>query len=624
MIICAAADHTSARCARSSRRCSKGVAIASFHVLLLLGMQRAHATTADQATPASSAPVDALEEITVTAEFRREDLQHTPVSISAISAESMAAHGDNTVADVASRAPNVTLTAASAAFGNSVTASIRGVGQYDPSFALEPGVGIYVDDVYQGTLFGSLLDLLDLQRVEVLRGPQGILAGKNSIGGAIKLFSQAPTEEGGYVQADYGSYNRVDVKAAASFAIVPDTLLARVSAVSKHADGYFTDYDYACTHPGSGAPTSRMGVGCKLGTEGGQSLDGGRLFLRWMPTDAITDDLIASLVDDTSEAAPTKLIYANNPGVTANGVPFDGRFLTGAQSYSGYANYCGTPSDGKSFCVLPQNTLRAWEFSNSFNLQMPGAIGLKLITGVQGNHGTTGYDPDGSPLDVQLSNNEYATHQFTQELQLNGKLADDLIEWTLGGFYFRSHDITGGRLDLDFSGLDFLSDDSAVTRSTSGFANVRWNVSDKLSLSVGDRYTDDRKDYTYNRYNADGTSIACGIPPCTINSNWQLYGLSGLVGSYSGSHDDYRVALNYQWTPDLMTYGDVSTGYKGGGVNPRPFFPSQVVAFSPETLTSYEVGMKSDWLDHRARVNLAAFYSKYKYIQQNITVCNQF
>jgi iron complex outermembrane receptor protein len=624
MLNSAATGRTNSRGAGSSRGRTRDVAVASVHaVLLLLAMQRVHAAAPGTGTPDSGAPTDTLEAITVTAEFRREDLQHTPVSITAISAESMEAHGDNNIADVASRAPSVTLTASSAAFGNSVSASIRGVGQYDPSFALEPGVGIYVDDVYQGTLFGSMLDLLDLQRVEVLRGPQGILAGKNSIGGAIKLFSQPPTEEGGYVQAEYGSYNRVNIKAAASFAIVPDKLLVRFSAVSKNADGYFTDYDYACTHPGSGVPTARTGTGCQLGTEGGQSLGGARMFVRWMPTDAITDDLIATRIDDNSETAPTKLIYASNPGVAANGVPYDGRFLTGARSYSSYASYCGTPSDGASFCVPRQNTLQAWEFSNSLNLQVSEGLSFKSITGVQGDRGSSGYDPDGSPLDVELSNNEYATHQFTQELQLNGKLAGDMIEWTLGGFYFHSHDITGGRDDLDFSGLDFLSDDAALTRSASAFANVRWNVSDKLSLSAGERYTNDRKDYTFDRYNPDGTSIACGEPSCTVNSNWQLYGLSGQVGRYSGSHDDYRVAVDYQWTPYLMTYGDVSTGYKGGGVNPRPFFPSQIVAFSPETLTSYEVGVKSDWFEHRARMNLAAFYSRYKDIQQNITVCNQ-
>jgi len=591
---------------------------------LLLGVHPVYAgDNASTAPPVGTTTPETLEEVTVTAAFRTETVQHTAVSLTAISGESMAARGDNNVADVANHAPNVTLTAAPAAFGNSVTASIRGVGQFDPSFALEPGVGIYVDEVYQGTLFGSLLDLLDLQRVEVLRGPQGILAGKNSIGGAIKLFSKPPSDQDDYAQVDYGSYNRLNLKASASFALVPDILTVRLSGISKHADGWFKNYDYACTHPGSGLTTSRTGSSCELGTEGGQSVDGGRALLRFTPTDWVMDDLSVTYLNDRSETAPTKLIYAANPAVTSNGVPFDSRFLTGAHSDSSYATYCATPSDGNSFCLPRENTLQAWMLSNNLELRLPANIGLKLITGAQGSRGVGDYDADGSPLNVELTKGEYATHQFTQELRLNGNLFGTAVEWTAGAFYFHSRDTAGARDDLEFGGLDFLMTDIATTQSTSGFANVRWNASDKLGISVGGRYTSDRKDYVYNRYNADGSAIPCGNPTCTVNSNWQLYGLSGLEGSYKGSHTDYRVAVDYQWTEALMTYADVATGYKGGGVNPRPFFPSQVVPFSPETLTSYEVGVKSDWLEHRLRTNLAGFFSRYEGIQQNISVCDQ-
>jgi iron complex outermembrane receptor protein len=158
-----------------------------------------------------SASASELEEITVTAEFRRESLQQTALAITAFSAESLQAHGDSNIVDVGNRAPSVTLTPA-------------------------PGVGIYVDDVYHGTLVGSMLDLLDLldpDRVEVLRGPQGTLSGKTLIGGSIKLFSQAQTGEGGYVDVAFGEFNRVNVKASASFTVVPNILLVRVSGVTR-------------------------------------------------------------------------------------------------------------------------------------------------------------------------------------------------------------------------------------------------------------------------------------------------------------------------------------------------------------------------------------------------------
>src|SRR5262245_20268185 len=156
-----------------------------------------------------------LEEVVVTAQFREQNLQQTPIAITAVTAGMLESRNQTDIAMVAAQAPNVTLQPNGAAFGSSMVAFIRGVGQTDFNLALEPGVGIYVDDVYYATLTGSLLDLLDLDRVEILRGSQGTLAGKNSIGGAIKLFSQKPTGDGGgYLEATAGTLNRVDARGA--------------------------------------------------------------------------------------------------------------------------------------------------------------------------------------------------------------------------------------------------------------------------------------------------------------------------------------------------------------------------------------------------------------------------
>jgi len=564
-----------------------------------------------------------LEEVTVTATFREMRLQDTPIAITAVTAEMLEQRSQGNVFEIARQAPNVSLAPQGQGYGSTMLAFIRGVGQNDFAFALEPGVGIYVDDVYYSTLTCSLIDLLDLDRVEVLRGPQGTLSGKNSIGGSIKLFSQAPTGSGGYVDVAYGKYNRVNVKASASFTVIPDVLLVRVSGVSKRSDGYYTNYDYACTHPGSGLPSQSLTTNCKLSEEGGQDLAGVRLATRWTPADWVSDDLIVSYTDDKSQAPPNKLIYANNSAVSVNGVPFDNRFVTGAESYSGYATYCGAPTGGSTFCVPNRSAVEAWEVSNALSINLANHLTLKAITGFQGSNGNNGTDVDASPLDGQISYNDYTTQQFTQELRLNGELGS-AVDWTVGAFYFRSHNHTGGRLDINFSGLDFLSDDTAMTRSTSGFAHVRWHATDKLGVNMGARYTRDSKDYTFNRLNADGTLPACGFPGCTPNSNYQLFGMSNVTGSYRGSHSDYRLGVDYQWTPAFMTYAQVSTGYKGGGTNPRPFFPSQIVSFNPETLTSYEVGVKSDWLDNKARTNVAVFYSNYKDIQQNINRCDNY
>lgn len=149
-------------------------------------------------------------------------------------------------------APNVTLTTGGAYGGPSLVGFIRGDGQTDFDPALEPGVGLYVDDVYYSTLTGSIVELLDLDRVEVLRGPQGTLAGKNSIGGSITLYSKKPgAENDGYIEAGYGSYNSVDVRGASNITLMDDRPFARVAGVSRARDGYITPLDYGCRHPGA-------------------------------------------------------------------------------------------------------------------------------------------------------------------------------------------------------------------------------------------------------------------------------------------------------------------------------------------------------------------------------------
>src|SRR5690606_34639162 len=169
------------------------------------------------------------------------------------------ARSQTNISQVAAQAPSVTLKPQGTAYGPSMTASIRGIGQYDFNPALEPGVGLYIDDVYYATLTGSMFDLLDLDRVEILRGPQGTLAGRNSIGGAVKLYSQRPTGSNtATVSAAYGSRDRVDVRASADVGLT-ESLAARVSAVSKMQDGYIERRDFGCDFPAGASPVNPAG-----------------------------------------------------------------------------------------------------------------------------------------------------------------------------------------------------------------------------------------------------------------------------------------------------------------------------------------------------------------------------
>ncbi|RPI59666.1 MAG: TonB-dependent receptor, partial [Lysobacterales bacterium] len=273
-----------------------------------------------------------LEEIIVTAEFREANVQDTPIAITAVNSDMLEARSQTSLAQITAQTPNVSLRPAGSSFGSALVAFIRGIGQTDFNPSVEPGVGIYVDDVYYSTITGNLLDLLDLDRVEVLRGPQGTLAGRNAIGGAIKLFTRKPDGSDDInVSLTKGEFNRTEIKGAAGIVLVEDKLYMRVAGIAKAMDGYVTRLDYACANglspPGTagGLPTYAQAFGCELGTEGGQSYTTGRLALRWEASDNFSVDIAASIVNDDSESQPGVLVAAkdhagsNFPWLSPNG-----------------------------------------------------------------------------------------------------------------------------------------------------------------------------------------------------------------------------------------------------------------------------------------------------------------
>jgi len=209
-------------------------------------------------------------------------------------------------------------------------------------------------------------------------------------------------------------------------------------------------------------------------------------------------------------------------------------------------------------------------------------------------------------------------------LRLNGKLGT-VLDYTVGGFYLNQTTTYPTHQILDYilpapifphGSFEFLGDDPIHEQNYAGFVNGTWHIIEGLDLNAGGRYTHLEKDYTYNRFN-----------PPSVGGGGSFFfapGFSGTKSTFSGSKGDYRVDLDYRWNPELMTYVSVSTGFKGGGSNPRPFIPSQVVPFGTESLTNYEIGAKSDWFDHTLRLNLSGFYSKYKEIQVVLLSCPQF
>jgi iron complex outermembrane receptor protein len=616
-----------------------------------------------------------IETVIVTAEFREADVQDTPIAITAVNSEMLEARSQTNVFQVAAQAPNVTLEPGGAAIGPAMIAFIRGIGQTDFNYALEPGVGIYIDDVYYPTLTGSLVELLDLDRIEVLRGPQGTLAGKNSIGGAIKMYSKQPTGEGGgTVQATFGSYNRVDVRGSADFAIT-DTLAARVSGVSKQRDGYVDRYDYGCLMPNSNVPTfgvSRLSD-CKVGTEGGQSYTAGRIILKWDPSDRFSATFSADITNDNSESIPSVLIGVNEaltgpggatgpfafPGSEGGNYPligFNGTYIIGkdgtpvyltndfvtygpnrpanAPLNDGFANYgtymdpwANDPNTHQRYspsAIVPQSTLDHKGYSATFDWLLGDNLSLKWINSYREYTSSFSQDEDRSPINSQFLLQHLDHDQWSTEARLSG--GGDRNDWTAGLFWFEQDGTLQANVNLFYVQFNFIhGPDPTPSYNHALFAHNTFHLTDRMNLSTGIRYSDDEKTYTHFRRNPDGTlpAGACIGPPHNIDnpSNCALIGLYNQGATWSDSRVDWRLALDYNFSDDLMAYAQASTGYKGGGVNPRPFILEQLLPFDSEQLTTYELGFKSTLANGNGQINAALFYNDYTDIIMTLNPC---
>jgi len=634
------------------------------------------AASGQQGETGNGAPAETeVDEIVVTAQFRAQNLQDTPIAITAVNAEMMEARSQTDVSQIANQAPSVTLKPQGAAFGPSLGANIRGVGQFDFNPALEPGVGFYVDDVYYATLTGSILDLLDLDRVELLRGPQGTLSGRNSIGGAVRLFSKKPEGSNtGSITATYGIRNRIDLRASADFNIAPN-LDARIAGVAKKQDGYVNRYDFGCMYPAGGsatftpafatttnptrAPMLMNPVGgipaktnrsdCLLAKEGEVGYIALRSQLRWRPVDTIDINIIADYTEDDRTAAgsvlllrtypngevasprfPLPLIPAagsNPPQNYAAATPagrdlnpfaapdsllgYDNRFICG--NYCNFASY-DMPADGNYRASSGDGRVRfkGWGVSGQIEWEISDDLQLNSITAYRRYTSNFSNDNDVSPMAHSLGYGPLTFRFFSQELRLNGAIGET-IEYTIGGYYSDQKSVYTSFQDLRTSALQFQQSDPVKADSKAVFAHLAWNPIEPLTLTGGVRYTEESKTYQYIRqrpYN-DQTSVTANL----------VLPLNGVIGSYSGNRVDYRLNAQYAVTDDVMVYGQYSTGFKGGGVNPRPFFAQQALSFGPETLGAYEIGLKTDFFDRKVRLNIATFLSKYKGIQLSLGNC---
>ena len=622
----------------------------------------------------SEASANALPEITVTAQYIAQPLQATPVSISAVTSQTLEQRGIASLADLTTSVPALTLTKAPAAFGSAVQAYIRGVGQYDSAFASEPGVGMYVDDEYYGTLFGSNLELLDLDRVEVLRGPQGVLGGKNNIGGAIRLFTQKPKgDNSGYLQATYGSFSQINVKGALDVSIIPDHLFARVTAMSRSQDGYMTVLDYACMNPSTSGslPVRTLRPDCRIGRMGGTNVQGGRIALRAMFSPQIEDNLSVDVIRDNSQTQANTLIAADpgtgswNPsgdvywfngsnvvavprnqfftprsdgtlptgGPTAAeaqlianyGIPWDQRFIPANPYRQTYATY--TTAQGNNY--TEGAFVHSWAINNIFDWDILDNVHFKNITGYRTYNAGNSADDDVSPVDWGLATSYPYNREFQEEARFTGNLLDGHLDWTLGGFYYHRLNRQSGPVIIGaiVPPLIFEQHDKYVTTNKSAYLNVIYHPTDNLDVFGGVRYTKEDKTFYFDHSGPVPGYPGSGFFRSTVDPQYSCnifdptvpvcdHSISPALQAHTSttSRPDWRGGADYHLTDDKMVYFSFSTGYRTGGTNSRPFTPAQLDSYGPETLKSYEIGAKTEWFDQRLRVNVSLYTADYSNI----------
>lgn len=605
---------------------------------LLMGSAPALAQQTAQQT--SGAASGALEEIVVTARFREENLQETPIAITAITAEEIAVRGMTSAYEIGLAVPNASLRPTQAAFGNTMSAFIRGIGQYDFLPEFEPGVSIYFDDVLHPVTMGSMIDLMDLERVEVLRGPQGTLFGRGSIGGAIRYISKKPQgDETGSISVTYGDYDRVDVRASYDFSL-SDNVFARITGVSKVRDGYQDVIDFTCANPVAGgrgdglaadgpdadtapdvvAPGSAADnafaipqrvfnrqSGCKIGTQGGEDVSGARAALRIVASERFELMFTADFLDDDSEARADDLVAigripAGSPSPFAGqlpvpfnfwsdslvarfGVPYDERFLT-SDLYTSYATYAD-PVTGIAF--EPKTSVEQQGVSGKAELKLGDNALAELILAYREFESQFATDADGSPYNEQTVDGRQNFNATTAELRFSGR-AFDRMDWTVGGFYYEGDFTSSQQVSIPaFVPGAFLVNglNNTQAENISGFAHVVFDLTDKLSVTAGVRYSEDTKDEVFD------------------NSIVQT------TGTATDSHLDWKAGIDYQFTENFLGYVSAATGYRPQAFNPRPFQITQFVPVDGEEATSYEVGFKADLFERRLRINLAGFYVDY-------------
>ncbi len=526
------------------------------------------AQAAEQAEAAQQKPIVG-EEIVVTARKREESVQDVPIAVTAITGERLEEATVGDISELQSKVPSLAIYEGRNQ-STTLTTFLRGIGQADPLWGVDPGVGLYFDDVYIARPQGALLDVFDVARIEVLRGPQGTLYGKNTIGGAIKYVSRQLTDaRTGMISVTPGTNSNLDLRASVGGALIPGKLRAKVAVASLQHDGYgenlFTGRDVS-----------------------DRKTFAARAALDWLPSDDVKVQFGFDLTRDDAEPKGYQRLAANPLCPIFLGqpcAPLDDRWDT----QSGLAPLNGTDSEGGSVTI-------SWHLGDSWD--------FKSISAYRKTDSENNIDFDTTPARITDVIATYYDKQFSEELQL--LYAGDRLSGVIGLYYFDGE--AGGLVKNIFVNSIFgTTDGKTLVDSVALFGEGSWEVRPGFNLNFGLRATREKKNGI--AFNA-GYANDSFTTPVVVTSD---YDKSKTFDSLAP-----KIGFDYRFTEDVMGYVSVSRGFKSGGFNVRAqatVFPESANPFDDEILDVAEVGLKSVLADRSLVLNLAAHYGKYKDIQ---------
>jgi len=538
-------------------------------------------------------PSDQLQEITVTAQRREEKIQTVPLAITAFSAASLQTQQVNQTLDLAQFVPGM-VAHNNTGLGSANTYYIRGLGNTESIATFDPPVGTYVDDVYVARQNLNNFGLFDVDRIEVLRGPQGTLFGRNTTGGAIDIILKKPADHvNGYFEVGGGKYDAYEGRGSIDLPIT-DQVLTKFSFFGHNDNGWATD----------------VTTGGKLNYNHTYGLRGA---VRFLPTESVTWDVS---VDDISENYANYLNFVDP--VTGERVSHSGFRRGGLLGlvYGGKANYA------------PTALTESWSVNSNLRWDVNDDLSLSLISGyrqMQQQFANDFFDFPGSPAGGFNITNLGRYESYSAELKANGSLFDGAVTYVTGYYFFRENAQTDfadifnaafvSSLAPIFGAAPLVLSDRLLVNSTVAHAvYTQWDyhLTDQLTLTAGIRFTDEIK-----RFDVNSDPVVAPFPNNLIIGHLSSAGLAaaGIPHRQHTALPTPRFAAQYQYDPDLMFFASITRGFKSGGWNARGESSAADTNFAPEKVWSEEIGMRSEWLNRRLRVNVTGFYSYDENIQ---------